>query len=441
MPAARKPGERVFLALGANLGDRRANFDQALQRLAAVPGVEVMRTSDWIDTDAVGAPAGSPTFLNGVAELRVEIAPAALLALCRQLELEAGRDHAAPANAPRPLDLDVILFGARVVDTRDLTIPHPRMFEREFVMGPLAQLTDVAGLVVSPRPSVLRDEAAFAACTAGWARGDCTVGLVPTMGALHEGHLSLMRLARDECDRVAVSVFVNPMQFSPGEDLEAYPRTFDADLQRMREVGVDAVFAPECESMYGDGFCSRVGVGVEAQTMEGATRPTHFEGVTTVVAKLFNLARPTHAYFGQKDAQQCAVIRRMARDLSYPLSIRIGPIVREPDGLAMSSRNVYLAPPDRAAATVLIRGLRAARAAHRDGVRDAADLLAAARDVFAAEPAMRLDYLELRADDDLTPGQEGQPVAQGRLVVAAFFGENGDRPVRLLDNIALAGDE
>jgi pantoate--beta-alanine ligase len=440
MSAAAMSGDRVFLALGANLGQPRSSFECALERLAAVPGVDVVTTSEWIETEPVDAPPDSPKFLNGVAELRVTLTPSALLSICRQLEIEAGRDHDAPRNGPRPLDLDILLFGDRVVDTRDLVIPHPRMFDREFVMQPLAELTDVDLLKRPERPAVIRDEDAFAACTAGWTRGGCTIGLVPTMGALHEGHVSLMRLARAECDRVAATIFVNPLQFAPNEDLGAYPRTFDTDVEILREIGVDAVFAPDPASMYGEGFCSRVAVGAEAQTMEGTTRLTHFEGVTTVVAKLFSVARPSHAYFGQKDAQQVAVIRRMTVDLSFPLELRIGPIVREPDGLAMSSRNVYLSADDRQAATVLIRGLRAARDAHRSGVRDADALLAAARGVIDAESAVRLDYLELRADGDLLPLPPG-PVADARLLVAGFLGENGARAVRLLDNLSLIGDE
>lgn len=428
----------VYLALGANLGDRAATLDNALARLDAIPGIAVGRVTQWRETEPVDAP-DTPMFLNGVAMLQVTLPAHALLAVCKQLERDAGRDCDAPRNAPRTLDLDILLFGDEYIDTRELRVPHPRMWEREFVMQPLGELVDVSTLLPMQRPRVIHESAEFSTCCTDWLQGGCSTGLVPTMGALHGGHLGLVRTARVECDRVVVTIFVNPLQFGPGEDLDAYPRTLDSDLAWLRELDVDAVFVPRRGTMYPDGFCTTVTTGVEAKTMEGATRPTHFEGVTTVVAKLFGLARPTRAYFGQKDAQQVAVLRRMVRDLDYGLEMRICPIVREPDGLAMSSRNAYLDADDRQAATVLHRALCAARDRHVAGDRDADSILAAARAALESESRVRTDYLVLRTEDDLAPLPAG-PVERGRVLVAAYLGAPEKKVTRLIDNMSLTED-
>lgn len=435
----------VFLGLGSNVGDRRGHIETALAGLAAVPGIDVVSVSQLIETEPVsGPPQGR--FLNGAARLEVGLEAVALLAVCKQLERQAGRDLLAAPNTERPLDLDLLVFGDERIDTRTLVVPHPRMFERDFVLTPLAQLTDVDALRLRLRQcasaregTVIREPEAFAARNTAWLRGDCTVGLVPTMGALHAGHASLVRTARAECDRVAATIFVNPLQFAPHEDLDAYPRSLDHDLDLLAEIGVDAVFVPDPKGFYPEGFASRIAVGEAAQTMEGASRLTHFVGVTTVVAKLFNLARPSRAYFGQKDAQQLAVLRRMVRDLDYPLELRVCPIVREPDGLAMSSRNAYLTPEDRVAATALSRALTAARDAHRDGERDADRLLAAARAVLDSEPRVRVDYLELRTEGSLAPLPPG-PVGTGRMLVAGSLGSADTKVTRLIDNMSVTDD-
>src|SRR5512146_1165614 len=209
---------------------------------------------------------------------------------------------------------------------------------------------------------------------------DKPLGLVPTMGYLHEGHLSLARQAREDCRSVAVSIFVNPTQFGPNEDLSKYPRDLERDLQMLESVGVDLVWTPTPEVMYPPGFQTWVEVQEVTKPLEGAQRPGHFRGVTTVVAKLFNAVGPAKAYFGQKDAQQAAVIRRMTADLDFPIEIVVCPTVREPDGLAMSSRNVYLSPAERSAATVLHRSLVAAKAAYDGGERSAERLRQIVRD-------------------------------------------------------------
>jgi pantoate--beta-alanine ligase len=227
------------------------------------------------------------------------------------------------------------------------------------------------------------------------------LGLVPTMGFLHEGHLALVRRARGECGSVAISIFVNPAQFGPQEDLARYPRDLERDLRMLDAAGADVVWAPETGEVYPPGYQTYVSVGQVAEPLEGAARPGHFRGVATVVAKLFNAFTPDRAYFGQKDAQQVAVIRQMARDLNFPLEIVVCPTVRESDGLAMSSRNTYLAPEERRAAAVLYRALSTVQNAYQRGERDSEKLRAAMRAPLAAEPLAIIEYVSAADPDTL----------------------------------------
>ena len=256
------------------------------------------------------------------------------------------------------------------------------------------------------------------------------LGLVPTMGFLHEGHLSLVRRAKAECGAVAVSIFVNPAQFGPGEDLARYPRDLDRDLSLLRGEGVDLVFAPAAETVYPAGFSTRVEVSGVAEPLEGARRPGHFSGVATVVAKLFNIVQPTRAYFGQKDAQQCVVIARMVRDLDLPVEVVVAPTVREPDGLALSSRNVYLTAEERAAAPVLHRALLEAQRLFAAGERDGERLRGAMRQVIGAEPAVEIDYVSVAAPETLVEADRTAEIALASL--AARLGRT-----RLIDNLIL----
>ena len=259
---------------------------------------------------------------------------------------------------------------------------------------------------------------------------DRPVGLVPTMGYLHEGHLSLARQARQECRSVAVSIFVNPTQFGPSEDLSKYPRDLERDLQLLETVGVDLVWTPTPEIMYPPGFQTWVEVQEVTKPLEGAQRPGHFKGVTTVVSKLFNAVGPDKAYFGQKDAQQAAVIRRMTADLNFPIEIIVCPTVREPDGLAMSSRNVYLDSDQRRAATVLYRSLSAAQAAFGKGERDAGKLREIVQQTVASEPLAQLQYVSCA--DYATLQELDQVRGKALLSMAVFFGKT-----RLIDNFVL----
>ena len=259
---------------------------------------------------------------------------------------------------------------------------------------------------------------------------DGTVGFVPTMGFLHAGHISLVQRARQECKSVVVSIFVNPTQFGPNEDLSKYPRDLERDLRLLEEAGADLVWTPTPEVMYPPGFQTWVEVAEMTRPLEGAQRPGHFRGVTTVVAKLFNAVQPDKAYFGQKDAQQAAVIRQMVGDLNFPLEIVVCPIVREPDGLAMSSRNVYLDANQRKAATVLYRALSAGKEEFEKGEHNAEKLRQAMKEVIKREPLAQIQYVSCADYDTL---QELDKVTGKTLLsMAVFIGKT-----RLIDNFVL----
>ena len=264
-----------------------------------------------------------------------------------------------------------------------------------------------------------------------------TIGLVPTMGALHEGHLSLIRAARASCDAVVVSIFVNPTQFGPNEDFAKYPRTFEADCAALDKEGVDLVFAPTANEMYAPGGTTFIEVADVSNRLDGASRPGHFRGVATVVAKLFNIIGPDRAFFGQKDAAQVAVLKKMVRDLDFPVELVVCPIVREPDGLAMSSRNRYLSPDERQQALALHRALEEMQRLARSGTTSADELVRAALAVLNREPLVRVDYCSIVDPETL---EDVTDVRGGALLaVAAFVGTT-----RLIDNQVLEkpnGDE
>src|SRR5947208_11944599 len=244
------------------------------------------------------------------------------------------------------------------------------------------------------------------------------IAVVPTMGALHEGHLMLLRAARAKADILILTIFVNPTQFGPNEDLAKYPRDEAGDLAKARACGIDLAFCPEAAAMYPPGAQTFIEARELQKPLCGASRPGHFAGVATIVAKLFHVTQPHVAVFGEKDYQQLAIIRRMTRDLDFGIEIASVPIVREPDGLALSSRNAYLSADQRRAALALSRGLAAAEAAHKAGERDAAALLAAAREPLEAERLVRIDYVELRDAEELSPIERvARPAV---LAIAAF---------------------
>jgi pantoate--beta-alanine ligase len=258
------------------------------------------------------------------------------------------------------------------------------------------------------------------------------VGLVPTMGYLHEGHLSLVRRARTENASVVVSIFVNPTQFAPHEDFESYPRDLQRDLNLLHAEGVDLVWTPTPEVMYPEPYQTWVTVERVSRRLEGEFRPNHFRGVATVVAKLFNAVQPQRAYFGQKDAQQALVIRRMTLDLNFPIEVIVCPTIREADGLAMSSRNTYLNPQERQAATIIYRALTAAQKAFEAGERDAERLKGIARQVIESEPLASLQYLSCAHPETLEELQG--PVHHALLSTAVLIGKT-----RLIDNVLIGG--
>jgi len=268
-----------------------------------------------------------------------------------------------------------------------------------------------------------------AACRQAQRNGK-TLGFVPTMGALHEGHLSLVRASKSRCDVTAVSIFVNPLQFGPAEDLDKYPRNWERDAQLLDELGVDLLFVPGADEMYPRGSRTYVLVEDLSDKLDGASRPGHFRGVATVVAKLFEIVRPDYAFFGQKDAAQVAVLRKMVSDLNLDVELVVRPIVRENDGLAMSSRNAYLTPEQRQQALVLNGSLMRVQTAADAGECDAARLIAIGKQAIAEEPGARLDYFAIVDPDTLDPVAD---VSHGALVaVAAYVGST-----RLIDNILL----
>jgi pantoate--beta-alanine ligase len=284
--------------------------------------------------------------------------------------------------------------------------------------------------------NVVRTKTELRAALAPARRAERSIGLVPTMGALHDGHLSLLRAAREQCDVVVMSLFVNPAQFGAGEDLERYPRDEAGDIELAEAEGVDHVYAPALEEVYPDGFATSVEVTGLTEVLDGdpgRRGAEHFRGVTTVVAKLLNAVGPDVAYFGQKDAQQAIVVRRMVADLDFQVRIAVLPTVREPDGLAMSSRNAYLGPEDRDRAAALSRGLSAAAAVARDG-GSLEDALGAARTEIGAA-GIEPEYLEARHTEDLSPVAE----LDGRGVLVAVAARIGG--ARLIDNVVIEGKE
>ena len=257
------------------------------------------------------------------------------------------------------------------------------------------------------------------------------IGMVPTMGALHEGHLSLLRRAKSECSKIVASIFVNPTQFGPHEDLSKYPRTFEADVAKLESAGVDMLFAPDAKEIYPAGFTTYVSVEGLSDRLEGRSRPGHFRGVATVVLKLFEIAQPHVAFFGRKDAQQARILQRMLQDLNSDVELVLCSIVREPDGLALSSRNAYLNPEERCAAAVLHRALEAVRSEVLAGARDALSLQHAARGVLSGEMLARVDYVEVASADTFEPVAliGAQPAY---VLLAVLVGKT-----RLIDNLLI----
>jgi pantoate--beta-alanine ligase len=428
---------QALLALGSNLGDRAATLDRAVELLRQVAGTVVLRVSRWHETEPVGGPAGQGAYLNGAALVETSLDPHTLLAELQRIETKLGRVRSEHWG-PRTVDLDLLLYDGLVLETAILTIPHPRMTERRFVLLPAAEIAPemphpLSGCSVRElferldrRPTLVTTIADLRNRVRQALGEGKQVGLVPTMGALHEGHLSLVDAARRECSFTVATIFVNPTQFGPGEDYERYPRTLEQDLALLGPRGVDLVFAPSREEMYRDGHVTNVSVSRLTERWEGAIRPGHFQGVATIVLKLFHAAAPDVAYFGQKDYQQLLVIRRMTADLDLPIEVRMCPIVRDADGLAKSSRNVYLSPDERRRGLSLSRSLDRARRLFGDGERNAGQIISAMQEILAAAP-VELDYAAIVDPQTLEPIVNAQSGSVA--LVAARVGRT-----RLIDN-------
>lgn len=377
--------------------------------------------------------------------VETELSPHALWGAGRAIEAQAGRRRVEDWG-PRPLDCDLLLYGETVLADAALTLPHPRLAGRGFVLEPLTEVAPgavhpVHGCTVrelrdrwrarrdTPRGMPVHCEGA-GAMRAWRGQGSGTIGFVPTMGALHDGHRALMRSARAECDRVVVSIYVNPLQFGAGEDLASYPRDLAGDLALCAAEGADAVVTFHDAQMYPPGHTTRIEVGPVSAPLEGALRPGHFTGVATVVTKLLNLVQPDVAYFGQKDAQQCAVLQRLAADLNVAAAIAVLPTVREPDGLARSSRNAYLSESERAVAPAIAAALRATAERAADGTRDGAALRAGLQAALTGLTGLTLEYADVVDSATFRPCD--RIGLAGLAVVAARIGA-----ARLIDNMWL----
>ncbi len=450
---------RVYLGLGSNLGDRAANLRYAVRRLPEF-GVEVLAASPLYQTAPWGGVA-QPDFLNQALLAATDLAPAELLAAVKRLEEAAGR---LPTVfwGPRVLDIDILLYDELTFQSERLTIPHREMKNRAFVLAPLLDLSPELALPDGERAAacyarlpeaekagvrlyveriggkthmeVIKTVAEMQELGRRWRAEGKKVGLVPTMGYLHEGHLALAKRSVAENDLTVMSVFVNPIQFGANEDLATYPRDLAGDVAKAASVGVDYVFAPEPADMYPEGFAASINLTGVTETLCGASRPGHFQGVCVVITKLFNLVQPTNAYFGQKDGQQLAVLKKLARDFNMPVKINGVPIVREADGLAKSSRNVYLDEECRKQALVLNQSLQAAKKLYDAGERDAEVIKAAVRAHIQTASLADIEYVEIV--DALTMQPVSRPEGQVMLALAVRF-----KTTRLIDNILLGPDE
>ncbi|MGQ0744007.1 MAG: pantoate--beta-alanine ligase [Acidimicrobiales bacterium] len=487
---------RAYLGLGSNLGGRWDHLQNAVHNLdlaggertaqrrsVGATGGELVALSRVYETDPVGGPPGQGPFLNLVVALDTERSPRELLTLARHLEADAERVRG-ETDGPRTLDVDVLWLEGWSVAEADLVVPHPRMFQRRFVLAPLAdidpdlvpervlaaatgQVRPVgrlepgrlyrSGLSPAPGPAipVIADPGRLRAALDRARSEGRSIGFVPTMGALHSGHLSLIDRASEESDLVVVSIFVNPLQFSPGEDLAAYPRDLDADVALAARAGAGLVFAPQVSDLWPTGApATTVSAGPLGTILEGKARPGHFDGVATVVTTLFNIVGPSVTVFGEKDFQQVAVIRGLVADLHLPVEVVAAPTVREADRLASSSRNRYLSAHQRQSALALQDGLMYAQAAAWRGEDRASALVEVAEARLRSRPGISIDYVVVADPATLDPVES---VGTGaRMLVAITVGEvPGDtepvpsvpgtgfapvgtsRSVRLIDNVLL----
>ncbi len=419
-----------YIGLGSNLGDRRKNIEKALELIKALPAVKIVKSSSLYESRPQGCPAGSPDFLNSVLKIKTSLPAPELLRQLQDIENKLGRKRTSQRNAPRGIDLDILLYGRQKINLPRLKIPHPRLKERAFVLKPLKEIAPRLIHSLAEEIPVISKIARMRQFIQEIKKQDKTIGFVPTMGYLHQGHLSLIKQAKKDCDICLLSVFVNPIQFGPQEDYKKYPRDLEQDRLLARSAGCDCVFYPEVKEMYPEDYLTYVEVDKISQGLCGRSRPGHFRGVTTVVNKLFNIVQPDIAYFGQKDYQQALVIKRMVSDLNMPLKIKVMPIIREADGLAMSSRNSYLNPQEREDAAVLEQSLCKAKRLIESGERDSAKIIAKIKEDIAAKDSANIDYVSIVNSKTL----EELKTIRGDAVItlAVWFGKT-----RLIDNMTI----
>lgn len=412
-----------FIGIGSNLGNRKENIKAAINSLRKIKGVKIEKISSFYQTKPEGV-INQNDFINGVMRIKTNIPPKKLINRLKAIEKGLGRKETARFG-PRVIDLDILLYDNQRINTKNLTLPHQRMYARDFVLIPLR---DVAPEMFKSK--IIKTVPGMRVFVKEARRKNYTIGFVPTMGFLHEGHLSLVREAKKDCDKVVVSIFVNPIQFGPKEDFRRYPRDLRQDERMLKRIGVDAIFYPAVKEIYPANYLTYVNVEEITKALCGSFRPGHFKGVATIVTKLFNIMEPDIAYFGQKDFQQARVIEKITQDLNIPVKIKVMPVVREPDGLAMSSRNIYLSDKERADAVALYQSLSGARSLIKEGERCPDRAITFIRNKIEKIKSARIDYIEIVDTENL----ERIEKISGRVLIAlaVWFGKT-----RLIDNIIM----
>jgi pantoate--beta-alanine ligase len=419
-----------YLGLGSNLGDRKENIIRALQFLKADAAVQIKRLSGLYETDPQGCPSGTARFLNAAARIETTLPAIALLEKIKDIERRLGRVKSGRRFSSRPIDLDILLYDNKRINLPNLKIPHPRLKERVFVLKPLKEIAPEIIRSLARKVKVISGISRMRKFIAQIKTGRKTIGFVPTMGYLHEGHLSLIRQAKKDCDMCVVSIFVNPIQFGPREDYKKYPRDLNQDRILVDSAEGDCVFYPKDKEIYPKGYSTYVDVEKITEGLCAGSRPGHFRGVATVVAKLFNIIQPDIAYLGQKDYQQAMVVKKMVQDLDMPPKIKVMPIVRENDGLAMSSRNVYLDNQERQDAAILFQSLQKAKEMVSQGARNSRNIIREIKKMIMKKKTAKIDYVAV------VDGRTLKPVSSIKkntlIALAVWIGKT-----RLIDNLIL----
>ncbi len=430
-----------YIGLGSNLGDRQHYINAAIRRIKALMNTRVNKVSSIIETlPEGGLPQGQ--YLNCVIEAQTTLSPHELLKRLQKIEVDLGRIRTIK-NSPRNIDLDILLYGGICINEDTLCIPHPLMHKREFVLKPLQEIAPglakkISSIKLIPptptsknkTPRIITSIKDMQKLALELRQQGKNIGFVPTMGALHAGHASLIKKARQDSDVVVVSIFVNPAQFSAGEDLARYPRDLKTDALLCQQEGVDFIFHPDASRIYPQEYKTYITVEKITDGLCGKHRAGHFRGVATIITKLFNVVQPTVAYFGQKDAQQTVIIQQLVKDLDIPVKIKILPIIREPDGLALSSRNKYLTAKEREEAVVLVQALEKAKALIKQGQAHTAKIIFQMRKIIQSKECARIQYIEIVDINKLLPVKKIQ--GKTLIALAVYIGKT-----RLIDNIII----